>query len=383
MKRGKVYLVGAGPGDPGLLTLKGLECLKEADVILYDRLLDDRLLTFARPDAKKLAVGKSAHRHSTEQEEINRRLVKEAQQGKTVIRLKGGDPFIFGRGGEEAEVLAQNHIPYEVVPGVSSVAAVPAYAGIPLTHRDLASSFAVVTGHESSTKPIPVVAWDKIATGADTLVCLMGMENLSNIVGRLIASGLPMSTPVAVIANGTTNRQETITGTLSDIVLRAQQRALPTPALIVVGEVVRLRERLRWFDLSPLLGKRVLVTRPGEQASHLSELLFRHGAIPVQTPAIEIEPLPSYDELDQAKQMLLSGAIDVVAFTSSSQVAHLVSVLGTERELLNEVVIACIGPRTREAAVKRGLRVDIVAQKQTVAGLVEALDAYYRRRSNG
>jgi uroporphyrinogen III methyltransferase/synthase len=248
LKVGKVYLVGAGPGDPGLLTVKGLDCLRRADVVIYDRLIDESILHEARPDAEKIYVGKASSHHTLEQETINHLLIQKAREGKVVVRLKGGDPFVLGRGGEEAEALAENHIPFEVVPGVSSAVAVPAYAGIPVTHREVASSFTVVTGHKASDRGEPNIAWDKLATGTDTLVILMGIGNLAYVVDQLIKNNKPPSTPAAVITHGTTGRQRCVTGTLQDIVAKVKSEDLKPPSVVVVGDVVHLRKHLRWFD---------------------------------------------------------------------------------------------------------------------------------------
>jgi uroporphyrinogen III methyltransferase/synthase len=248
LKVGKVYLVGAGPGDPGLLTVKGLDCLRRADVVIYDRLIDESILHEARPEAEKIYVGKASSHHTLEQETINHLLIQKAREGKVVVRLKGGDPFVLGRGGEEAEALAENHIPFEVVPGVSSAVAVPAYAGIPVTHREVASSFTVVTGHKASDRGEPNIAWDKLATGTDTLVILMGIGNLAYVVDQLIKNNKPPSTPAAVITHGTTGRQRCVTGTLQDIVAKVKSEDLRPPSVVVVGDVVQLRKHLRWFD---------------------------------------------------------------------------------------------------------------------------------------
>jgi len=245
---GKVYLVGAGPGDPGLMTVKGLECLRRADVIIYDRLVDESILTESSPKAEIIYVGKTSSHHTLEQEEINRLLIEKSKDGKIVIRLKGGDPFVLGRGGEEAEVLAQKGIPFEVVPGISSAVAVPAYAGIPVTHRGVASSFAVVTGHKASDKGEPKVSWDRLANATDTLVILMGMKNLANVIDQLIKYHRPASTPVAVITEGTTGRQRCVTGTLRNIVEKVKSKSLEPPSVVVIGNVVEFRKRLRWFD---------------------------------------------------------------------------------------------------------------------------------------
>jgi uroporphyrinogen III methyltransferase/synthase len=248
MKQGKVYLVGAGPGDPGLMTVKGLDCLRCADVVIYDRLIDESILSEARPEAEKIYVGKADRLHILEQDSINQLLLEKAREGKVVVRLKGGDPFVLGRGGEEAWVLTRHGIPFEVVPGVTSASAVPAYAGIPITHRGVASSFAVITGHKASDRGEPRISWDKLATGADTLVILMGMRNLAKIVDQLIRHGRSPSTPVAVITQGTTSQQRCLVGTLQDIVGKVGKENLQPPSIVVVGEVVQFRETLRWFD---------------------------------------------------------------------------------------------------------------------------------------
>lgn len=248
---GKVYLVGAGPGDPGLITVKGLACLQRGDVIVYDRLIDESILNDVRREAERIYVGKAASRHALEQEAINELLLDRARKGKIVVRLKGGDPFVLGRGGEEAEILASNGIPFEVVPGVSSALAVPAYAGIPVTHRRFASSFAVVTGHKATGKGAPRIGWDRLSTGADTLVILMGMANLPSVVEQLLKSKKSASTPVAVITWGTTSKQRCVTGTLQNILERVKAADLQPPSVVVVGEVVRLRDTLKWFEKEP------------------------------------------------------------------------------------------------------------------------------------
>lgn len=244
MKIGKVYLVGAGPGDPGLLTVRGRELLRRAPVIVYDQLVNPALLEETARESVKIYVGKRAGRHYVAQGEINAVLIERARKGQDVVRLKGGDPYVFGRGGEEAEALVEAGVPFEIVPGVSSAVAVPAYAGVPLTHRKLASSFAVVTGHEAR-KPNSAVDWSKLATAVDTLVILMGLSNLSIIVNKLIEHGRSPETPVAVIRSGTTNDQESAVGTLADIVTKSA--GMEAPALIVVGDVVSLSDKLNWF----------------------------------------------------------------------------------------------------------------------------------------
>lgn len=247
-KRGKVYLIGAGPGDPGLFTLKGVRCLAEADVVLYDYLANPLLLDHARPEAERVYVGKQGDGERAPQEWITRLLVQRARDGQVVARLKGGDPFVFGRGGEEAEALAKAGIPFEVVPGVTAAVAVPAYAGIPLTHRGCASSVAIVTGTAGADREAPGIAWDKLATGVDTLVVLMPVRRLPEITRRLLAHGRPADTPAALIRWGTKPEQQTLVGTLSDIAQRASAAGIQPPATLVVGEVVRLRELLSWFE---------------------------------------------------------------------------------------------------------------------------------------
>ena len=295
---GKVFLIGAGPGDPGLLTLKGKRCLEEADVVVYDALANPRLLQHAKPGAELIYVGKRASQHTLPQEEIGRLLVERAKAGKVVARLKGGDPFIFGRGGEEAEDLAAARIPFEVVPGVTAAVAAPAYAGIPLTHRDFTSTVAFVTGHEDPTKDATSIAWEKIATGIGTLVFFMGVGQLPEIVAQLVRNGRSPATPAAVVRWGTRADQEVVVGTLADLPEKSQ--GMKPPALIIVGEVVALRDKLRWFETKPLFGKRILVTRAREQASSFAQILEAAGAEIVEFPTITIVPPESWEPLDAA-----------------------------------------------------------------------------------
>ncbi|MDA8213531.1 MAG: uroporphyrinogen-III C-methyltransferase, partial [Clostridia bacterium] len=242
---GLVYLVGAGPGDPKLITVKGLECVKKAEVIVYDRLASPRLLSYARPEAELIYVGKAPDQHTLRQGEINQVLVEKALAGKVVTRLKGGDPFVYGRGGEEAEALIAHNIPFEVVPGISSSVAVPAYAGIPVTHRDFTSSFAVITGNEDPNKGDSSIAWDKISTGIGTLVFLMGMRNLPHIVEKLLENGRQPETPIALIRWGTRPEQQTLVGSLGTIVELAKEAQFKHPVIIIVGDVVKLRDKLK------------------------------------------------------------------------------------------------------------------------------------------
>ena len=264
MRVGRVALVGAGPGDPGLLTIRGRKLLRRADVVVYDRLVNPRLLNAAPPDALRVFAGKASGTHALAQEDINTLLIAQARRGRRVVRLKGGDPFVFGRGGEEAEALAAAGIPFEVVPGVSAAVAVPACAGIPVTHRGVSSSFAVVTGHEDACKSAPAVDWARLATAVDTLVVLMGLKSLPRISRELIAHGRPPETPVALIRHGTTDAQETVVGTLADIAGKAETAGLTPPVVAVIGEVVALRRRIDWRDRrrrARLTRRPALVTR--------------------------------------------------------------------------------------------------------------------------
>lgn len=370
-KNGKVFLVGAGPGDPGLMTIRGLDCLQHADVVVYDRLLDKHLLESARPHAKKIDVGKSPHHHTIEQEKINRLLIGEAQKGKKVVRLKGGDPFVFGRGGEEAEALAKNNISFEVVPGVSSVTAAPAYAGIPVTDRRYSSSFTAVTGHRAVGTYRPDIRRDRIGKGKDTLVFLMGVGNLAYIVNKLVENGKPLATPVAIIKHGTIHRQRTLVGTLGNIIPKAKREGLQPPAVIVIGEVVRLRKQLRWFDIHPLFGKRILVTRAEHQAKELSQLLLRYGAIPIETPGIEIQPASEPDELDRA----ISGLKNYqwIIFTSTNGVEAFFRRLNDfhfDSRRLYGLRVGAIGSATASALEDKGIIADCIPKTYTSKGLL-------------
>jgi len=247
MKKGKVYLVGAGPGDPDLLSIKALKIIKKAEVVVYDRLVTRGILKLIPKNVEKIYVGKRLGRHTAPQDKIHEILVKETRKGKTVVRLKGGDPFLFGRGGEEAQELRRAGIPFEVVPGITSALAAPAYAGIPVTHRDYASSVAIVTGHEDPTKPESRVKWDRLAISVDTIIVLMGMEKLGAIVERLIKGGRDPKTDVAIIEWGTTKRQRTTVGTLGNIVEKTRVKKVKPPAIIVIGDVVKLQKELAWF----------------------------------------------------------------------------------------------------------------------------------------
>ncbi|MGE5423409.1 MAG: uroporphyrinogen-III C-methyltransferase, partial [Ignavibacteriales bacterium] len=265
-KVGKVYLVGAGPGDPGLLTIKARDLLQKAEVVILDRLVNKRILQYVPEEAEIIYVGKESSRHTVPQDGINQFLVDKAQEGKMVVRLKGGDPFVFGRGGEEAQYLKANGIGFEIVPGVTSAIAAPAYAGIPVTHRDHTSTLTIITGHEKPGKNESSIPWEQIGSGTGTLVFLMGIENLPNIVSNLISMGRPPGTPVALVRWGTYPYQTVLTGTLEDIVQKVNEQGFAPPAVIIVGDVVGLRSELAWFDNRPLFGKRIVVTRSRSQA---------------------------------------------------------------------------------------------------------------------
>ncbi|MBI2875543.1 MAG: uroporphyrinogen-III C-methyltransferase [Candidatus Tectomicrobia bacterium] len=373
-RKGKVYLVGAGPGDPRLVTLKGIECLREAEVVVYDHLASEELLSYAPAEAERIYAGKEGGLHTLSQGEINALILQRAQEGRVVVRLKGGDPFIFGRGGEEGEELAAAGITIEVVPGITSAIAVPAYAGIPVTHRDHTSTIAIITGHEDPTKESSRIQWDKISTGIGTLVFLMGVGNLPHIVEQLIQHGRSPQTPVAVIRWGTTAQQETVVGTLETIVDHVRERQLAPPAITVVGEVVQLRERLNWFERLPLFGRRVVVTRSREQASDLSRRLRRYGAEVLEVPSIQIVPPPSWEEMDRAIASL--GHYHWVIFTSANGVRHFFARLlasGKDARALSGLQVCAIGPATAEELQRFGISPDRIPGEYRAEGILEAL----------
>jgi len=353
---GKVYLVGAGPGDPGLITVKGMRLIGEADVIVYDHLVNQRILRYARPQARLIDAGKEAGRKVLEQEDISRLLVKEAKAGRMVVRLKGGDPFVFGRGGEECEMLAASHIPFEVVPGVTSAVAAPAYAGIPLTHRACASSVALVTGHEDPAKKAPTVDFKKLARAVDTVVCLMGVKTMERTVRELRAGGAPPHTPVTVIEQGTYPHQRVVEGTLDTIIARVKRKDIRPPAVMVVGKVAQLRRQIAWFESLPLYNRTIVVTRAEEQADTLADLLEGAGARVICFPTIEIRPPRSHGRLDSAIRRLRD--YHYLVFTSVNGVNAFVSrmeFLKLKRELLCGVTIAALGEMTAQALRTYGL----------------------------
>jgi uroporphyrinogen III methyltransferase / synthase len=365
MDDGVVYLVGAGPGDPGLMTRRSLELIAAADAILYDRLIPPGALEGAREDAELRYVGKEPGQTAMAQEEINALLVELGRAGKRVVRLKGGDPFVFGRGGEEAEALAAAGVAFEVVPGVTAGVAAPAYAGIPVTHRDAASAVAFVTGHEDPAKEGSAIDWDALARFPGTLVFYMGVRNLPLIAERLIAAGRDAAQPAAVVARGTLPAERTVAAPLSEIAARVEEAALRPPAVTVVGPVAELHETLAWLERRPLHGQVVAVTRARAQASGLAARLRELGAEVLETPAIRIEP----------RSVLLARpeAYDLICFTSPNGVRAYFEALGSDARALGGVTVAAIGPGTAAELEAHGVRADVVPERFVAEGLLEAL----------
>ena len=362
-----VHLVGAGPGDPGLMTRRSLELIAAADVILYDRLIPAGALDGARPDARLDYVGKEPGGEAVAQERINELLVEAGRDHDTVVRLKGGDPFVFGRGGEEAEALAEAGIPFEVVPGVTAGVAAPAYAGIPVTHRDEASAVAFVTGHEDPAKDESALDWDALARFPGTLVFYMGLRRLPGIVRRLIESGRPVDQPAAVVERGTLPGQRTVTAPLGDIADAVAAAGIRPPAITLVGPVARMREAIAWVERRPLHGRRVVVTRARAQASGLAATLRGLGADVVEAPAIRIEPRPVEGELT---------GYDLVCFTSPNGVGLFLDALaerGKDARSLAGAQVAAIGPGTARALRARGISPDLIPERSIAESLVESL----------
>ena len=371
---GKVYLVGAGPGDPGLLTLKGKECLEQADIVLYDYLANPVLLQYAPATAQRIYVGRRGRGQYQDQADINRLLIERAKEGNVVVRLKGGDPFVFGRGGEEAEAVSAGGVDFEVVPGVTAAVAVPAYAGIPVTHRTLASTVTFVTGHEDPTKPGTQLEWPKLASASGTLVFMMGMKNLPSIVKHLLSEGRSPDTPVAAIRWGTKADQQTIVGTLNDIVGKTEAAHLEPPTAIVIGEVVQLRGQLNWFETKPLFGKRIVLTRPQKQAKEFSQLLAAYGAEPVEVPTIQIVPPASWQAIDDAVTRL--GTYHWLIFTSVNGVRPFMErlhVAGKDARALANLRLCAIGPRTAVELGIYGLTPDVIPTQYQAEGVIAAL----------
>jgi uroporphyrinogen III methyltransferase/synthase len=376
-KTGIAYLVGAGPGDPGLLTLRGRQCLERADVLIYDYLAPQKLLAFAPPEAEKIYVGKKAGRHTLKQKDINRLLVEKTLGRHTVVRLKGGDPFVFGRGGEEALALKEAGCRFEVVPGVTAGIAAPCYAGIPVTHRGSASSMALITGHEDPAKTESSISWEHLAKGVDTLVFYMGVGNLPNITRVLIEGGRSPDTPVAVVRWGTTPRQRTVSGTLSTIADIVKKEAISPPAITIVGDVVNHRDNLAWFESRPLFGRTIINTRSRRQASALTGWLEELGARVLEMPTIDITPAGRGSELE--KTMANLAKYDWIVFTSPNGVESFFSMLretrGDVRALAN-ARIASIGPATGAAIGKYCVRADVTASRAVAEGLIEELEKH-------
>jgi uroporphyrinogen III methyltransferase / synthase len=371
--KGMVYLVGAGPGDPELITAKGIRCIAAADVLIYDYLASRELLVHAGPECELIYVGKKGGDHTLSQDGINALIVAKAAAGNTVTRLKGGDPFIFGRGGEEAEELVKAGIGFEIVPGVTSAIAAPAYAGIPLTHRQFTSTVAFITGHEDPSKAASDIDWAALAKGIGTLVFLMGVKNLARIVERLQRHGRPAATPAALVRWGTTSRQKTVTGTLGNIEDKARQAGIKAPAILVVGQVVALRDSLKWFETRPLLGKRIVVTRARTQASDLIRRLTALGAECLQCPTIKVVPPPTWEPLDQAIQNLAQ--YHWLIFTSVNGVQNFFErlfKLGMDARRLGHLRTAAIGPATAERLRRFGLNTDILPKTYQAEAVAEA-----------
>jgi uroporphyrinogen III methyltransferase / synthase len=374
-----IYLVGSGPGDPGLFTVKGVRCMRVADAIVYDRLAPEALLAYARPDAELIYVGKKPGEPSMRQEEINALLVELGRAGKTVVRLKGGDPYVFGRGGEEALDLTRTGLSFEVVPGITSGIAAPAYAGIPVTHRGFSTSVAFITGHEDPTKGESDVDWSSLANGAETLVLYMGVGRLVEISSELIAGGRDPETPVACIRWGTRPEQRTVAGTLDNIAERVAKANLKPPAITIVGDVVALREEgLGWFERKPLFGRRVVVTRARTQAGELSRELEALGAEVEEFPTIEIQPPEDFAPLDEA--ILNLDSFDWIVFTSVNGVEAFVERLEQHgldlRAVPRRARVAAIGPATARRVEGLGLRVDVTPEEYRAEALIEALKGY-------
>lgn len=381
MPKGKVYFVGAGPGDPGLVTVSAVKALAKAEVVIYDFLANKRLLEYAGKAREIVYVGKKGGYRYTTQERINKLLLKHAGMGRVVVRLKGGDPFVYGRGGEEALALEEKGIPFEVIPGVSSVVAAPAYSGIPLTHRGVSSSVCIITGQESARKAVSSIDWTSVASGKSTLVVLMGWKNLPLIVKKLLNKGAKPSTPVAVIRWGTLTAQRCVTATLDTVVKKVKDEGILPPVVIVVGEVVKLRSKLNWFESKPLHGQRILVTRASAQSGSFAGLLEEQGGYVEAAALIKTVAPRSYAPLDAAIKRLAS--YDWAIFTSVNGVEYFFRRLykqGLDLRELKGVRLAAIGKATEAALNGRGLNVELVAKDFRAEGLIDALKGCVRGR---
>ncbi|GGD54514.1 uroporphyrinogen-III C-methyltransferase [Paenibacillus nasutitermitis] len=375
--KGKVFLVGAGPGDPKLITIRGLECIQACDVVVYDRLASPRLLKYLKPDAQKVYVGKLPDRHTMKQEDINQLLVDLALEGKIVTRLKGGDPTLFGRVGEEAGLLQQHGVEFEIIPGITSAIAVPAYAGIPVTHRDMASSLSIITGHESPEKLDKSIHWDKVTNATGTLIFLMGVAKIGYIASQLMKHGKSPETPVALIRWGTRVEQQTITGTLKTIESIVIETDFKPPAVIVVGEVVRQREKLQWYERKPLFGTRVLVTRARAQNSELADRIEEMGGEPCEFPVIRTREQSLATAVEALTAALLDERpYDWLLFTSVNGVDYFfgwLKKLGLDIRKFHQARIAAVGPKTAEALEQRGLLVETLPVTFQAEGLLDSL----------
>jgi uroporphyrinogen III methyltransferase/synthase len=371
--KGKVWLVGAGPGEPGLITVRGLEVLAQGEVVLHDALVHPALLE-ACPQAELRNVGKRYGRESPSQNEITTELVELARAGKRVVRLKGGDPFLFARGGEEAQALASAGVEFEIVPGLSSPVATSAYAGIPLTHRELSSSVTFITGSDRAGKQWSPESWKRLATASDTICVLMGMRQIEQITSALIDGGRSADTPAAVIHWGARPEQRVLVASLGSIAKASRDAGLTNPGIIVIGEVVGLREQLRWYDSRPLFGKRLLLLRPAEQAQRAADEVRRRGADPVLFPVIEIVDPPNLEACRRAISEL--SRYDWIVFTSANGVARFFAQLdlaGLDARVFGQARVAVIGPKTGLALNSRGIKPDLVAEEFVAERLAEQL----------
>ncbi len=379
MPTGKVFLTGAGPGDPGLLTLRAREALRRADVLLYDALASEAIVDLVSPACERIYAGKRGGAESVAQVEIEMLMIEKARAGKTVVRLKGGDPFLFGRGGEEAQALHAAGIDFEIVPGVSSALAAPAYAGIPVTHRDHNTVLTIISGHEEPAKASSAIDWKRMSDPKQTLVFLMAMRNLRDIAANLTRNGLPADHPAAIVANGTRPSQRTVTGTLATIADLAEREGLGAPAIVIVGAVVGLRDTVAWFEKLPLFGKRVLMTRPAASHDDLAHALSRAGAEPVAAPAIAIVPP---DDAAAAERATHDPAqYSWVVFTSANGVRVFFDYLEARRDdarIFGSAKIAAIGLKTSQALLQRSVRADAVPQRYIAEDLADLLVASSR-----
>jgi len=373
-KKGKVYLVGAGPGDEGLITVRAIDCLKMSDVVIYDYLANKELLQYCPENCEMYYVGKRSDSHTISQPEINKLIVAKANEGKIVTRFKGGDPFIFGRGGEEMLELADNDIEFEVVPGITAATAAAAYSGISLTHRGYASTLAFITGHEDPDKKDCGIKWEKIATGIETLVFYMGIKNLESITQKLTENGRDPQTPVTLIRWGTYNYQETLTGTLTNISGLAQEKNFKPPAVIIIGEVAKPDDKLKWFENKPLYGKNIIITRSRKQMSSFKHALSCLGANVTELPTIEIRTVKDTKPVNEALNKIHE--FSQIIFTSVNAVEIFFKIFsdsGRDARALSGIIITVTGSETGKALEKYGIIPDIIPEKFTAEGVIEAI----------